>query len=193
MDDLSRFCCLNSQCPDHGRPGREKPLGLWPLRQGRLDPLPPLSLLRRSFLRAQGHSAVPLSPDQGEGHRRPGAHRRGLRRPPDRATRGRPPRHRDPLHRARPATTPGRPTTSWSRFPPARPRSSSMRSGPTSPRRRSTATAPIRPTTTRGTTGTISPTTPSIAWSSRSCPGLATSRAPRRWWASSAGGPEVGR
>ena len=23
MDDLSRFCCLNSDCPDHGKRGRE--------------------------------------------------------------------------------------------------------------------------------------------------------------------------
>ena len=25
MDDLSRFCCLNSQCPEHGKPGGRKP------------------------------------------------------------------------------------------------------------------------------------------------------------------------
>ena len=80
-----------------------------------------MPLLRRSVLRAQGHAAVSRSHlTEAEGHGRPpGAHRRGLRRPPDRAARGRgPPRHRDPLHPARPATTPGRPTTSWSRFPP---------------------------------------------------------------------------
>ena len=73
--------------PRSRRPGRRKPLRLRPLRQGRLDPLPPLPLLRRSVLRAQGHPAVPLAPAQGEGHRRPGARRRGVRRPPDRAAR----------------------------------------------------------------------------------------------------------
>jgi serine/threonine protein kinase len=63
---LPEFSVPRSRGPRWG-----KPLGLRSLRPGQLDPLPPMSLLRRSVLRTQGHPAVPFSPDQGESHRRP--------------------------------------------------------------------------------------------------------------------------
>jgi len=68
-----------------------------------------------------------------------------------------------------------------------------MRSGPSSPKRKPTATAPTRLMTTRETTVTMSPSTPNTAWLSPSCPALAMSKGPRRWWANSAVGPGIGR
>ena len=98
VDDLSRFCCLNSRVPRSRHSGAGKPLRLRPLRQGRLRSAS--SAVAPAAIGSPNARAppVPLASDQGEGHGRPGAHRRGVRRPPDRAARGGPPRHRDPLH-----------------------------------------------------------------------------------------------
>ena len=108
-----------------------------------------------AVLRAQGDAPVPDSPAAGgEGRIGPGAHRRGVRRPPDRpalrkVNRGTVGRlgkiagehARDPPRRVGRAFP-----------PPDSARSSSMRSGPSWPRRRRTATHSTRPTTWKGDT-----------------------------------------
>ena len=190
MDDLSRFCCLNSDCPEHGKrgagnltvtsrygPGKERRM----LRCRRLqDPL----------LRAEGDTPVRLPAAAGEGRIGPGAHRRGVRRPTDRPALQGEPRHGRPSEPDRRVSTPATFTTNWSPFSPrTRVRSSSMRSGRSSPRRRRTATHPTRPTTARGTAGTTSRSIPSIAWSSASCPASGRPRTSRRWSRTSSAAP----
>ena len=118
MDDLSRFCCLNSDCPDHGRRGAGNLTVSDRYGPDKARPHAPLPHLQGPLLRAQGHPAVRLPPAGGEGRRRPGPRRRGLRRPQDRPAGRRRTATPSPATAGRPATTPRPLTTSWSPFPP---------------------------------------------------------------------------
>jgi LacI family transcriptional regulator len=188
MDDLSRFCCLYSECPDYGKRGAGNltvPHRYGPEKSRRM--LRCLTCKAR-FSERKGTPPVRCPASPGDDRIGVGARRRGLWRAADRTA------------------LPGRPNTvaRYSQiagehakaahdelvglFPPERPRSSSMRSGRSSPRRRRTATGAIRPTTTRGITGTTSPWTPSTGSSSPSCPAPGRSRIPRGWSRCSADG-----
>ena len=192
MDDLSRFCCLNSDCPDHGKRGAGNLTVT-----GRYGPDKARRMLRCRTCKARfsERKGTPLfdarlPPEkvesvlehvaEGCGVRQTGRLCRVNRNTVARYSRLAGEHARD-LH-----------DELVGAFPPARPRSSSMRSGPSSPRRRRTATATTRPTTARGTTGTTSPSTPRTGWSSASCRASGRSRTPRRWSRTSGAGPGAG-
>ncbi len=193
MDDLSRFCCLNSECPDHAiRGGKNLSVCGHYGKDGSIRFLRCCSCgdrfserkgtpLFRSHLTREKATAVLEHIAEGCGVRQTerlvGVHRDTVTRYTRKAG-----DHALAAHDELVALSPH-----------GRPRSSSMRSGPSSPRRRPAAIAPTRPTTTREITGITSPTTPSTGWSSPSSPGPVTSGAPRPWWASSADGPGAGR
>ena len=120
MDDLSRFCCLNSDCPDHGKRGAGNLTVTSRYGPDKAAAHAPLPHLQGPLLRAQGDAPVRLPAAAGEGRVGPGAHRRGVRRPPDRPALQGEPRHRRPPTAGWPASTPATSTTSWSRFPPGR-------------------------------------------------------------------------
>ena len=174
MDDLSRFCCQNPDCPDHGKRGAGNLTVCRPLRQAQAHPAALLPHLQGPLLRAQGHAPVRLPAARGEGRLGPGAPRRGLRRPPDRPA------------RRRATATPSSATAAWPAATPATLHDELVAFSPSDPRgpvrrevvvRRQEAgelrPATTRPMTTRGTGGTTSPSTPSTGWSSASCPGHA--------------------
>ena len=83
MDDLSRFCCLNSDCPEHGRRGAGD-LTL----TGRYGPGKARRVLRCRTCKSRlsERKGTPLFDARlaREGRVGPGACRRGLWRPPDR-------------------------------------------------------------------------------------------------------------
>jgi len=180
MDDLSRFCCQDPDCPAYGRRGAGKPVRLQPLRQAESHPPARLQRLQGPLLRAQGHPTVRLPYARGEGPLRTPSPRRGQRHPTDRAACRRPSRYRRPLGPHRRQSGPRRSRRVRGFFPLGRARSNSTRPGRSSRRSRRTATRPIRPTTTRGIGGTMSPTTPSTSWSWRWSPGRASASVPRR-------------
>ena len=118
MDDLSRFCCLNSDCPDHGKRGA-----------GNLTVDQPLRPRQGPTACSAAAPARPASPSaRGRPCSTPSC-------PPEKAVSVlehiaegcgvrqtgrlvREPRHRRPATAGRPATTPATSTTSWSPFPP---------------------------------------------------------------------------
>src|SRR5262249_53410637 len=167
--------------PPHGRPlavllpelrlprprqaGRGKPDGDQSLRPRQGPPHAPLSHLSAPVLRAQGDAAVRRPAPTREGRRGPGTHRRGVRRPPDRAALQGEPQHRRPPEPTGRRARPRPPRRVRGFFPRTPVRPSSTRSGRSSPRRRRTATPRTRPTTARGTPGATSRATPRAGWS----------------------------
>ena len=135
------------------------------LRPRQVPPHAPLPDLSGAVLRAPGNGSVRGQARPREGRIGPGAHRRGGRRPPDRAALPREPPSRGPLQPVGRRARPTSPRRTRGVFPRTPVRSSSTRRGPSSARRKPPATAPTRPTTPRGTTGTPWPGTRSTAWS----------------------------
>jgi transposase-like protein len=159
MDDLSRFCCLNSDCPDHGR----RDAGNLTVT-GRYGPGKARRMLRCRTCKARfsERKGTPLfdarlPPEkvesvlehvaEGCGVRQTGRLCRVNRGTVGRLSRLAGEQARD-LHDELVAVS-----------PPSRARSSSMRSGPSSPRRKPTATPTTRPTPARGTPGITSRST----------------------------------
>ena len=141
MDDLSRFCCLNSDCPEHGKRGAGN---LTVTSRYGPDKARRMLRCRTCKARFSERKGTPLfdsrlPPEKVESVLEHIAEGCGVRQT-GRLCRVEP-RHRRPLQpdgrraRPRPPRRAGRP------FPPGPARSSSMRSGPSSPRRRRTATA----------------------------------------------------
>lgn len=119
MDDLSRFRRLNSGRPDRGVRG-----GTNPSVRGRRGKAAPFRLLRRGSCgrRFSERKGTPLfrsrpPPEKANAVLERVAEGRGVRQTGRLAG-----ARRDTV--ARPATTPRRPATSWSRFPPLRARGS---------------------------------------------------------------------
>ncbi len=162
MDDFSRFCRLNSECPEYG----ERRAGNLSVTS-RYGPEKARRMLRcrACKVRFSERKGTPLLDSRlpsKESRIGPGAHRRGVRRPTDRsALQGRSRRGR-PLQTDRWRSFP-RPSRRVGRdFPPSRARPNSMRSGPSSPRRRRIATGPARPMTAREIPGIISRSMPRV-------------------------------
>lgn len=168
MDDLSRLCCLDPECPEYGKRGAGN-LTV-PHRYG---PGTSRRMLRGRTCKARSseRKGTPLfdarlPPEKVESV-------------PEHVAEGGGVRQTGRLGRVTPNTV-----ARYSRIAgehargahddlvavsPPRPRPSSMRSGRSSPRRRRIVTATTRPTTTRGTAGTTSRGTRITSWSSPSC------------------------
>ena len=118
MDDLSRFCCLNSDCPEHGKRGAGNLTVTSRYGPDKAATHAPLPHLQGPLLRAEGDAPVRLPAAAGEGRIGPGAHRRGVRRPPDRPALQGEPRHRRPPEPAGRRARPRPPRRAGRRFPP---------------------------------------------------------------------------
>ena len=193
MDDLSRFCCLNSDCPEHGKRGAGNLTVTSRYGPDKAAPHAPLPHLQGPLLRAQGDAPVRL----------PAARRRRSSRSwstsPRAAASARPAgssgSNRDTVGRATaawPASTPATSTTSWSPFPPGPARSSSTRSGPSSPRRRSNCDPDDPADDRKGDYWDHVAFDPETGWSSASCPASGRPRTSRRWSRTSSAAPGAG-
>ncbi len=192
MDDLSRFCCLNSDCPEHGKRGAGN---LTVTSHYGPDKRRRMLRCRACKARFSERKGTPLfdsrlPPGAAESVLEHIAEGCGVRRRGGSA--GWPPTP-SPATAASPARTcQGRPRRARGDFPPGRPRCSSMRSGPSSPRRRRTATAPTPPTITRGDYWDHVALDAEHRLVISVVPGPGRSRTPRRWWPTPAAGPAGG-
>ena len=118
MDDLSRFCCLNSDCPDHGKRGAGNLTVTGRYGPGKARRMLRCRTCKARFSERKGTPLFDARLPAGEGRVGPGARRRGLRRPPDRPALPGGTATPSPATAAWPATTPRPPTTSSWPFPP---------------------------------------------------------------------------
>jgi LacI family transcriptional regulator len=170
MDDLSRFCCLNSQCPDHGKRGAGNLTVASRYGPDRVRRMPRCRTCKARFSERRGTPLFDsrLPPGKAESVLEHVAEGCGVRQTGrlcevNCGTVGR-------LSRLAGGQARDLHDELVELSPPAPARSSSMRSGRSSPRRRRTVTPTTRPTTARGTPGTTSRSTPRAGWSCASCP-----------------------
>ncbi len=182
MDDLSRFCRLNKDCPEHGKRGAGN-LTV-PHRYG---PDMDLTSPNASSVAAPARPAPPNAKvesvsehvAEGCGVRQTGRLCRVAANTAARSSRlaG---EHAKAAHDELVAISP------------SPPRSSLTRSGPMSARRKPIAIVATRPTTPRETSGIMSPWMRKAAWSFAWSPEPGRSKTPKRWSKRLIAGPEVG-
>ena len=193
MDDLSRFCCLNSDCPDHGKRGAGN---LTVTSRYGPDKARRMLRCRTCKARFSERKGTPLfdsrlPPEKVDSVLEHIAEGCGVRQTGrlcrvNRDTVGR-------LQPASPASTPATSTTSWSRFPPGR-REVQFDEKWAFVAKKEANCDPDRPgrRPQGGLPGTTSPSTPSAGWSSASCPARGRPRTPWRWSRTSSAGPGAG-
>ena len=188
MDDLSRFCCQDPDCPDYGKRGHGNLTVIGHYGKTRPHRLLYCRTCKARFSERKGtplfRSCLPE--DKALSVIEHLADRNGVRATARQV--GVTPQHGGPLQptpgRARPAT----PRRARGFFPLGPGRSSSTRSGRSSPRSRSTATRLTRPMPSGAIGGITRPTIPSTSWSCAWSPGRGRPRMPRPWWPTSRNG-----
>ena len=77
MDDLSRFCCLNSDCPEHGKRGAGNLTVTHRYGPDKVRRMLRCRACKARFSERKGTPAVRLAPAPGQGRLGPPPHRRG--------------------------------------------------------------------------------------------------------------------
>ena len=169
MDDLSRFCCQNTECQDYGKRGGEN-LSVC----ARYGPNKQKRMLRcrtckARFSERKGTPLFGANLPEEKVPRHAGTHRGRMRRSQNRPFAGCASRHGDALQSVGRRPRPPTPRRTRGRFPPIHARFSSTKSGRSWAKRKNAVIRPTPTTLGRETTGTMWPSIPNIAWWSAWC------------------------